>query len=157
MLRPGSAVVLRMTNGWSLKCYFSHELSLFFPQQCWDSCMSTGLSSTCSRLWSTWPFWVASHSWQATGCWLRKLWRGKEGSEHQWGGGHRVLLCVSDHCFGLLDLVCGTGLLSPTSLPLELSRAVRGCPQGAAPAERIGHVACAEWSSWNSVRLWKPL
>lgn len=40
-----------------------------------------------------------------------------------------VLLCVPDHCFGLLDLVCGAGLLSPISLPLELSRAVRGWPR----------------------------
>lgn len=58
-----------------------------------------------------------------------------------------MLLSVPDHCFGLLDLVCGAGLLSPTSLPLELSRTVRGCCQGAAPAQRIGHVACAEGSS----------
>lgn len=46
--------------------------------------MSTGLSSTCSRLWSTWPFWVASHSWQATGCWLRKQWNGKPGTVRWW-------------------------------------------------------------------------
>lgn len=35
MLRPGSTVVLRMTNGWALKCSFSHELFFilffFFP------------------------------------------------------------------------------------------------------------------------------
>lgn len=31
MLRPGSTVVLRMTNGWSLKCSFSHELFFFSP------------------------------------------------------------------------------------------------------------------------------
>lgn len=34
MLGPGSAVVLGMTNGWALKCSFSHELFFhffFFP------------------------------------------------------------------------------------------------------------------------------
>lgn len=40
-----------------------------------------------------------------------------------------MLLCATDHCFGLLDLVCGAGLFSPTSLPLELSRAVRAVPR----------------------------
>lgn len=30
MLRPGSTVVLRVTNGWSLKCSFSRGLSFFF-------------------------------------------------------------------------------------------------------------------------------
>lgn len=37
-----------------------------------------------------------------------------------------MLLCATDHYFGLLDLVCG---FNPTSLPLELSRAVRAVPR----------------------------
>lgn len=57
--------------------------------------MSTGLSSTCSRPWSTWLSWALWHFWLAIECWPNRQSRGEAGDGPSSRVGKR---CLCGHC-----------------------------------------------------------
>lgn len=142
MLGPGSTVVLRITNGWPLKCNFSHGLCLlfFFPSNVGthvhllDSAQHVPDSEVLGHFgWHHIP-----GRQQDAGSESCEEVRGAQ-LQHHW---EEVTgcCCVSDHCSGLLDLVCGLGCLAP--LPCLFSWAGQG---GAVPRVQLLQRELAVW------------
>lgn len=151
MLRPGSSVVLRMTNVGLWNAVSAMGCLFFSPSDAGthvcllDSAQHVPDSEVLGHFgWHHIPGRqqdAGSESCEEVRAFTSVGWRWQGAAVCQW-----ALLWALGPC------VWGWAA-QPHSLPLDLSRAVRGCAQGAAPAQRIGHVACAKGSSWNSGRL----
>lgn len=150
MLRPGSTVVLRVTNGWSLKCSFSHGLSFFF----FPSNVGTHVCLLDSAQHVPDSEVLGHFGWHHIPG--RQQDAGSESCEAV-RGGHSFNIsgeettgccCVSvNTALGSWTLCVGLGCSAPLPCLLNWAGQQGAVPEGTALAERIGHVACAEASS----------